>query len=342
MYLLRMGIVFAGGCGVSSFEEALARGRKEAAATGADTSDRSRVFAYRVDLESASNRHILTKIRRSDRLSKMAVLAAAEALGNCQFEGFAKDRLGVIVATAFGAHPTTFGFLDDILEFGEKNVSPTAFSNSVHNAAASYISSALDIQGPTLTVTRFYFSFHYALHLGKTWLDLGLYDHVLVGAVDQYGDVLQFVYDRKLTPAPNGELKPFNFDPAFQVPGEGAVFFLLGRRASQDALCRIEEIRLNACAEASRAVSLNIIDTDGMLSDESAYLSSLSEQIPTAAYSPLYGSMMIGSAFNCAAGALMLKRQILFANPVTDNPHGINLISKKQSGCATNLWVPVC
>ena len=37
--------------------------------------------------------------------------------------------------------------------------------------------------------------------------------------------------------------------------------------------------------------------------------------------------MMIGSAFNCAAGALMMKKQKYYANPVMDNPHGINLVN---------------
>ncbi len=47
------------------------------------------------------------------------------------------------MATAFGPHVTTFNFLDDILDHGDAAVSPTTFSNSVHNAAASYIAMAL-------------------------------------------------------------------------------------------------------------------------------------------------------------------------------------------------------
>ena len=37
---------------------------------------------------------------------------------------------------------------------------------------------------------------------------------------------------------------------------------------------------------------------------------------------------MTGSAFNCAAGALMLERQMLFPNPVPDNPHDLNLLGR--------------
>jgi 3-oxoacyl-[acyl-carrier-protein] synthase II len=274
----------------------------------------------------------MKKMRRSDRLSKMAVSAVADALGNSGIEDINKERLGVIVASAFGAHGTTFDFLDGILDFGEAGVSPTVFSNSVHNAAASYISSVFDIHGPTLTVTQFHFSFQYALQLAQLWLNEGRCEYVLAGAVDQYGDVLHYVYDCKLRQAPDGKIKPFQFHPTFQVPGEGAAFFLLSKRTSKNMFCKVEHISFGKDPDENMPVDLNIIDTDGMLSDESVYLSSLSSDIPTSSYSPIFGSMMTGSAFHCAAGALMLKKQIVYANPVRDNPHGIHLL--KDTGHA--------
>ena len=278
-------------------------------------------------------------MRRSDKLSKMAVLSASDALKSSGIENLSPspnpssrhigregEKIGVIVATAFGAHVKTFDFLNDILDYGEDSVSPTTFSNSVHNAAASYVSSALDIHGPTLTVTQFYFSFQYAMQLARAWLNEKRCDYILVGAVEQYGDVLGYVYDCKLTPAPDGRIKPFNFNPTFQVPGEGAVFFLMGRENSENSFCEVENIVIGEDRQFKTGVDLNIIDTDGMLPDESVYMQSISPDIHTAAYSPLFGSMMTGSAFNCAAGALMLKNQKYYANPVLDNPHGINIL----------------
>jgi len=90
---------------------------------------------------------LLKKIRRSDAVSKMTVLAASDALVNSGIENIAAKRLGIIVATAFGPHVTTFNFLDDILDHGDAAVSPTTFSNSVHNAAASYVAMSLNIKG---------------------------------------------------------------------------------------------------------------------------------------------------------------------------------------------------
>lgn len=327
MNILGIGIIFSGGRGVDCFEKTLNQGWQAPVETDVRHSKNRKSSVFKVPHESITDRVLLKKMRRSDKLSKMAVLAASDAMRTSGIENFNKKSIGIITASAFGAHVTTFDFLNDILDYGESNVSPILFSNSVHNAAASYISSALDIHCPTLTVTQFYFSFHYALQLAQAWLNEGRCDYVLVGTVEQYGDVLGYVYDIKLIPAPDGRIKPFNFNPTCQIPGEGAVFFLASRESSENVFCRVEDISIGKGAECSQTADLDIIDADGMLADESAYRSSLSPDVPAAAYSPLFGSMMTGSAFNCAAGALMLKNQVCYASPVRDNPHGINLLN---------------
>ena len=326
MNILGIGIIFNRGRGINCFENALQEGWQRPAEVEVPYLKNKKSFVYQVDSQAISDKTLLRKMRRSDKLSKMAVLAASDALESSGIENINEKNIGVIVATAFGAHVKTFDFLNDILDYGEDSVSPTTFSNSVHNAAASYVSSALDIHGPTLTVTQFYFSFQYAMQLARAWLNEKRCDYILVGAVEQYGDVLGYVYDCKLMLAPDGRIKPFNFNPTFQVPGEGAVFFLMGRENSKNSFCEVENIMIGEDSEPKAGVDLNIIDTDGMLPDESVYMQSISPDIHTAAYSPLFGSMMTGSAFNCAAGALMLKNQKYYANPVLDNPHGINIL----------------
>ncbi len=149
--------------------------------------------------------------------------------------------------------------------------------------------------------------------------------------MDQYGDVLGYVSDHKLTTAKDGRIKPFTFNPTCQVPGEGAVFFLLSNKNEGNVYCAVNAVHTSDDPDRGKSVDINIIDADGMLPDESAYRSSLSTDIPTAAYSPLFGSMMIGSAFNAAAGALMLKQQASYAAPVQDNPHGIRLLTESGS-----------
>ncbi len=327
MNILGMGIVFTRGRGIDSLDKALQEGWQRPAEV--DIKDR-KSFAYRVDQQAISDRTLLKNMRRADKLSKMAVVAASEAIANGGTEDLNRKRVGIIAATALGAHVTTFDFLDDILEYGDAAVSPTTFSNSVHNAAASYISSVLGIEGPTLTVTQFFFAFHSALQLAQVWLNEGRCDYVLAGAIEQYGDVLAYVHDTKLAPAPDGRIRPFNFKPAYQVPGEGSVFFLLSNKKHDNTFCEIHNVSVNADGKDIPQADLDIIDTDGLLEDETVYKSCLSPAIPAASYSPLFGSMLSGSAFNCAAGALIMRNQTVYSNPVTDNPHGFNIVNNTR------------
>ena len=332
MKISGIGVICSQGLGVAAFEQALKRGWQNPAKTAAHWLGGEKAPAYLVTFDALPDKALLKKIRRSDALSKMSVLAASDALVNSGMENIAEKKLGIIVATAFGPHMTTFNFLDDILDHGDAAVSPTTFSNSVHNAAASYIAMSLDIKGPTLTITQFRFSFQSALQLAQAWLDQGRCDYVLAGAVDQYSDVLGYISDHKLTTAKDGKIRPFTFNPTCQVPGEGAAFFLLSNEREGNGYCSVNAVHTNDDPGPGKPVDINIIDADGMLPDESAYLAALSSDIPTAAYSPLFGSMMIGSAFNAAAGALMLKQQTRYATPVQDNPHGIRLLTESGKG----------
>ncbi len=325
MNVLGIGVIFSGGRGIDALRQALTAGWREPASTMIKGRT---VPVYRVDLERIQDKTVLKKLRRSDKLSKMAVMAAIDALADSGLAEEGKKRMGVIVATAFGAHVTTFEFLDGIIDFGEAAVSPTVFSNSVHNAAASYISSVLDIQGPTLTVTQFFFSFHAALQLAAAWLREGRVEHVLVGAVDSFGEVMGYIADSELKLARDGKIRPFSKAGA-AVPGEGAAFFLFGRGKPDRAYCRVSEIQTGrGPTPDSDDPDLEILDADGIIPDESVYIQSTDGETSVAAYSPIYGSMMTGSAFSLAAAALMLKGRVLFANPVLENECGLNIVTE--------------
>jgi len=315
MNILGIGTIFSLGCGIDALESALGSGPLKPAEVDARYGADGKRKAFIVDFDTVADKGMLKKIRRADKLSKMSVVAAAAAVSDSGIPDLSDKRVGIIVSTAFGAHVTTFEFLDGIIDYGEKNVSPTSFSNSVHNAAASYISTSLDIKGPTLTVTRFRFSFQSALELGKSWLEQGRCDYLLLGAVDQYGDVLGYVSEKKLNPTLEGEIKPFSFGQGGHIPGECSVFFLLGKESTSSSYCSIDGVCTYDDLHASERADLNILSADGMLKDESLYLQYLSPEIPVAAYFPLFGSIMTGGAMNIAAAALMIKKQQLFASP---------------------------
>lgn len=165
---------------------------------------------------------VLKGMRRADRFSKMATLAAVDAVSDSGLDIEGSDRVGIIFSTAFGPHNTTFKFQDDIIDYGDAGVSPTIFSNSVHNAAVSYISRLLKIKGPTWTVTGFDQPFEQAVNLAEVWLSEGRCDKILLGAGDECGTVMEYICSQKLPVSADGHITDQSF-----VPGEGAAFFLI-------------------------------------------------------------------------------------------------------------------
>jgi 3-oxoacyl-[acyl-carrier-protein] synthase II len=331
MYILGIGTIFSQGFGVDALASALENGPLKPAEVEARYAVDGKRKAFTVNFDSVADKGMLKKIRRADKLSKMSVVAAAAAVSDSEIPDLSGSRVGIILSTAFGAHVTTFEFLDGIIDYGEGNVSPTSFSNSVHNAAVSYISTSLDIKGPTLTVTRFRFSFQSALELGKSWLEQGSCDYLLLGAVDQYGDVLGYVSEKKLNSAPEGGIKPFSFGQGGHIPGEAAVFFLIGKERSDSSYCSIDGVYTFDDPLSTERVDLNVLSADGMLKDEALYLQHLSPEIPAAAYSPLFGSIMTGGAMNIAAAALSIKKQQLYASPGGASLPGFRIVDASES-----------
>jgi len=154
--------------------------------------------------------------RRTDKLSLSMYLAAREATDNPDWQ--TDKKTGLIVVTSLGAYNTTFKFLDGILDYGEIAPSPTDFSNSVHNAPAFYISSNLNIIGPSITVTGFNNPFGAALQLADGMLQEKQCDQILLVAGDDTSDsmlkIAKLWFAHYKTNAP-------------KIIGEGAIAFLL-------------------------------------------------------------------------------------------------------------------
>lgn len=308
MNIAGIGVVFNRGRGVQSLETAL----KEGWVPPEDS-------MYSVPADTLKDKSVLKEMRRADDFSKMACLAAYDAFIDSGLGNEVKSSLGIILATAFGPHVTTFSFLDDILNYGDANVSPTIFSHSVHNAAASYIAFVLGARGPTLTVTQFAYSFHQAFIIAQAWLLERRCEYILVGSADQCGTVMEYICRQKLHIAKDGKIKPFLFSQTpCAVPGEGSVFFLVTEGKGEKRYCSVS-------TQAVDTPDMYLLDSDGMAGDERCYLKIAKGGVPVNSYAPIFGSILTLTSFSCAAAALMLKNQQSYAAPVQDNPHGLNL-----------------
>ena len=125
-----------------------------------------------------------------------------------------------------------FQTLDDILDYPEDQILPTRFSHSVHNAAASYVGVALQIQGPTLALAGFEDVWFEALELARTLLDGGLCRRALVIGAEERALLTEHAH----------ELWPERFEAE---PREGAAALLLSLDPAEN---RYGELKLDRTA----------------------------------------------------------------------------------------------
>lgn len=124
------------------------------------------------------------KKRKWAKLQQMALdasLKAAAGLGISALE----EKTGVVFGTGLGMTAETSRFIINTLEKNEAEPLPTAFTNSVHNAAPSLVSLNCKYRGLNSAVTAKEISFECALWQAWLAVNSGALDASIVGACDE-------------------------------------------------------------------------------------------------------------------------------------------------------------
>ena len=169
--------------------------------------------------ETLGKRFPPMQLRRLDTYAKTALLAAHEAL---LLADLPTAPAGLVVCTGFGPVPASNAFLDTFLDHGPEGASPTFFSQTVHNMAASALSLFLGIDGPTLTVSQPDLGVSSALLTIKCWQDEGRADCVLLGAVESsqaFTRILLGTLPPALDEAPSAAFAVLNPNLGFDTSG---------------------------------------------------------------------------------------------------------------------------
>lgn len=318
-----IGVVGGFGSGRMSLREALSTGQATVSRipVAHGSSRGTKISAVLADTGPLERFIPKRNLRRVDHYSKLALLGASLALEDAGTESAAKKDMGLVIATGHGPHRTTFAFLDSFLVGSDAFSSPTQFTHSVHNAAAAHISIQLGLTGPTLTVGQFETSVASALITACCYLEQGHVDSILFGAVEEYSDVLGYCWQRFFGPQPDGApMLPLDFERQSAVPGEGAAFFVLSRNADKAPYGFITSVT----AGQADLISANeifpddaylLVGADGHLDTASRYSALCTGRDAVACYTPLYGSLPTGQAFDLAVAALSVREGILFPNP---------------------------
>jgi 3-oxoacyl-[acyl-carrier-protein] synthase II len=274
--------------------------------------------AFRADLSRLEEFIPVRTLRRIDRFSRLGLLGSHLALADAELPEAERPRLGIIIASGYGATGITYAFLKSFITDGDICASPTYFANSVHNSAAAHISIQLGAMGPNLTVSDFQLSVPSALATARIWLAEGRVQRVLFGAVDELSELIGYVRYRARDAGPASPMTPLRTEMETSIPAEGAAFLLLAREsAARGGYCA-----LDASTTGSLPIpdvpfpdrGLLVLGADGCRESGRRYAAA-ARNARIACYTPLYGSMPAGPAFDLAAAALILKGGSVFPSP---------------------------
>lgn len=321
-----IGVLGGFGCGRDALASALSSGQCKPQSVSVKTSQGPvEMAAFCADTSRLDEFVNKKALRRVDHFSKMAILGSYLALQDAGKLGKDMSRMAIIIATGYGATRTTYAFLDSFIMDGDTFSSPTYFANSVHNAAVANVSTLLNITGPGLTVSQFEMSVASALLTARCWLEDGSVDSVLFGAVDEYCDVLGYCWHRYFGDRATAahDMDPFNFGVQSAIPGEGASFFVLSRDdGGGSRYGSIKDVCLGMIdhfIEAPGRDTVFFIGADGHKECADHYQRFLSGHPRATCYTPLYGSLPIGPAFDVAIAALSIERGKIFSVPPGKN-----------------------
>ena len=166
-------------------------------------------------------------IRRMDKTSLMTAASSRLALEDAgvQITQENRDRIGIILGTAFGATDVTAQFASTLLKEGPASVNPILVPNIVMTAPAGHTSIELGFRGVNTTVTHFAVSAETAIAYAIAEIRRGTADFILTGGVDilskfYYESLTKF---HALSPQNGGQevCRPFDIDRNGMIAGEG-------------------------------------------------------------------------------------------------------------------------
>lgn len=185
-----------------------------------------------------------SEIRKLDRFSILAIVAAQEAITNSGLDLSSIDlnRVGVTLGTGVGGIQTLEEQHSILIERGSRRVSPQFVPKMIANIAAGHLSIRFGFMGPNQTITSACSSATDAIGIALRLIRYGDADIMVTGGSEAAISPLPiagFANMKALSKRnddPQGASRPFDLDRDGFVLGEGAGFLVL--ESAEHALAR--------------------------------------------------------------------------------------------------------
>jgi len=182
------------------------------------------------------------KLALYDRVTQLVLLASREAMAQSGLEITEElsETTGVVLGTAAGGMNTWDDNFRSVYEEGKNRVHPFVVPKLMTNAAASHLSMAHNIKGPSLTVSTACASSNHAIGLAFQMVRSGMARVMLSGGADAmltFGGIKAWEGLRVMSKT---ACRPFSANRSGMVQGEGAGVFVL--EAYEGAKARGAEI----------------------------------------------------------------------------------------------------
>jgi nodulation protein E len=177
------------------------------------------------DAETTFNRQ---QIALYDRFTQFALVAANQAVAQSGlvFNGELAERSGVIMGNSGGGMNTLDENYRSVYEDGKNRVHPFVVPKLMNNAAASHVSMAYNLMGPSFTVSTACASSNHAMGQAFYMIRSGMATSMLSGGSEAmlcFGGVKAWEGLRVMS---KDACRPFSADRNGMVQGEGAAVFV--------------------------------------------------------------------------------------------------------------------
>ncbi len=268
------------------------------------------------------------QLRRLSRMLRIGLTAATI----CTRDSGIANPGGIITATGYGFLNDTAKFVSEMLDQGEKHLTPTFFMQGTYNALSGLVALTLKCNGYNNTYVNKGFSFETSLHDAMMQLNESEHKTFLVGAYDEADEVQYKVNSRVEHYKKNhiNSLQLFEYEDKGSLQGEGAAFFSLDTDQGENSWCILKAVKMVFKPGTTEIFEEELTDflskNDTSYNDISVFINGVSgdvdndkllftlatkkfRQIPEIRFKHLCGEYCTASSFGLWMGASILKKQ---------------------------------